>query len=271
MNNNSRDIRRGASLADAEHREDNYKYLLVGGVSRGIVITVMFPIDTIKTRLQNNSINVFKPPFYYGYKTALLSQVSYGMAVFGTYENMKIVLNNNYPNIPQVYKFLTSAIISDLTGSLILTPGEVVKQNIQIGKYNSILNASINIVNNDGLFGFYKGYSGLIARDIPFRAIQLPLYDTLKNDYNYNNIYVTSLFGVFASMVAGAITNPIDVIKTQMMCSNKKENIKNTILQIYNNYGYKGFFAGILQRISFLGGSSFIFFFMYENLLNYIN
>jgi hypothetical protein len=68
-------------------------------------------------------------------------------------------------------------------------------------------------------------------------------------------------------MIAGALTTPIDVIKTQLMCNNSNFS---SIIQLYNKKGYYIFFSGLLQRIFFLGGSSSIFFIIYETLRNNI-
>jgi solute carrier family 25 S-adenosylmethionine transporter 26 len=241
--------------------------IIIGGISRVCAITLFFPLDTIKTRIQNNNSNIFNPPYYYGYRIALLTQIPYGMIVFGTYENMKIILSKKYQNIPNIYIYTISAIISDMAGSLILTPGEVIKQNIQIGRYKNIFHAYKSIIKKNGINGLYQGYIGLIARDIPFRSIQLPLYENLKSYNSYNNIYITSLIGTLSGMIAGALTTPIDVIKTQLMCNNSNFS---SIIQLYNKKGYYIFFSGLLQRIFFLGGSSSIFFIIYETLRNNI-
>ena len=79
-----------------------------------------------------------------------------------------------------------------------------------------------------------QGYSGLVARDLPFRAIQLPLYEALKQAYAQRfcdgasdqlSPPAAAGLGACAGMTAAAATTPVDVIKTQMMCGSGREGV----------------------------------------------
>lgn len=236
------------------------KLFIAGGISRAVAVTIFYPIDTIKSKLQNSHTKPFTD-IYKGYRYTIASQAIYGMFVFGTYENLKQHLGCSYPNMNRLFIYVNSAIISDLIGSIFLCPCEVIKQNVQVGRYKSVVQAVRHISYNCGIAGFYKGYSGLLARDIPFRAIQLPLYDKLKS-YDHN----PALTGAAAGMTAAAITTPIDVIKTHMMCNTITPTIKYTIANVYKTKGISGFLAGIVQRVIYLGGTSMVFFVTFEKL-----
>ena len=224
--------------------------VLAYGLSRGFAVSLLYPVDTIKSRLQNAT--VIQSSLYRGFVYTTSTQIIYGMLVFGTYENLKKYKYEN--NI--VYN-IKNAIISDLLGSIFLCPFEVIKQNIQIGRYNTVTQACKQI--ND-IKGFYRGYFGLLCRDLPFRAIQLPLYEEVKK-LEYNN----AIAGCIAGMTAAAITNPIDVIKTQLMCDSNK-NIQNIVKYIYKQRGICSFFAGMLYRMLYLGASSTVFFYSFEKM-----
>ena len=263
-----------------------YHHLLIGAASRATAISFMYPLDTMKTMIQNNAtvsnsnLVYFHKNYYKGYQYALLTQTLYGMTVFGIYENLKLLLLKTYPKDTSTMNiYLQSALIADFTGSVLLCPIEVVKQNIQIGRYTSASYAFYGIHKTEGVKGLYKGYYSLLSRDLPFRCIQLPLYDKLKETYSNNkqqnlNIPISALLGASASIIAGAITTPTDVIKTYLMCNSRNKqsgsnhNISNSIYHIYNAKGFFGFFSGLSQRILFLGGSSSIFFMTYEYLRN---
>jgi solute carrier family 25 S-adenosylmethionine transporter 26 len=237
-----------------------YSHLLTGGLSRAVAVSITYPLDTLKTILQNNTTQkqgvIAYSNLYKGYRYTLVTQAVYGMAVFGTYENIKMMWRANNPTV-----YLQSALIADLIGSVLLCPCEVIKQNIQIGRYASMQNLKLH--------GLYKGYSGLLLRDLPFRVIQLPLYDTLK-DMRGASLYNSCIIGAIAGMVAGAITTPTDVIKTQMMCSQEKKNIAQTVKYIYMKTGLLGFVAGLPARVIYLGGTSSVFFMTYETLKHYL-
>lgn len=140
------------------------------------------------------------------------------MAVFGTYETIKKNLLKKTDNKYKLPIFFLSAMLGDLAGSIILTPGEIIKQKVQSGIYKTQLSAIVGIFKRHGFLGFYQGYLSLIARDIPYRAIQLPLYEYLyekiyhKESVNNIKPHQAAIIGCISGMVGAGITNPIDVI-----------------------------------------------------------
>merc|ERR1712146_295320 len=103
---------------------------------------------------------------------------------FGSYEVYKQELTKKFPDVTPGYIYLLSAIMGDLTGSLWLCPSEVVKQQLQSGIHTNLFSAINGIYkgsNGNIIKGFYNGYGGQVARDIPFRAILLPTYEMTKN------------------------------------------------------------------------------------------
>ena len=70
---------------------------------------------------------------------------------------------------------------------------------------------------------FYSGFWTTVAREIPFSFIQFPLYEGLKKHWAaaQGTPHVTpaqgAACGSFAGAVAGALTCPLDVVKTRMM------------------------------------------------------
>lgn len=250
-------------------------HLAIGGLSRAVAVSSVYPIDTIKTIVQNNSNMTNKYDFrilYKGYLYAIITQSIYGMAVFGTYEIIKAKINDQSINNPNnLYIYVQSALTADLIGSLFLCPCEVIKQNIQVGKYTSPYTALKDIIYHHKLKGLYKGYDALLLRDLPFRVIQLPLYDKLKEKYDTTSSPIISCsVGATAGMVAAAITTPIDVIKTNLMCNPHIHSIKDIIHAIYAKQGLYGFIAGLPPRVIYLGGASSIFFMSYESLRNIV-
>ena len=183
-------------------------HLYAGAVARGITIFTMYPVDTIKTQLQfksqqqqqKESLRFFTDQrgitnfarknlysftsLYKGVVGSLIGQIPYGMLTFGSYEVYKQELTKKFPDIAPGYIYLFSAILGDLTGSLWLCPSEVVKQQLQSGIHTNLFSAINGIYkgsNGNIIKGFYNGYGGQVARDIPFRAILLPTYEMTKN------------------------------------------------------------------------------------------
>lgn len=103
---------------------------------------------------------------------------------------------------------------------------------MQIGAFQTSKQAIQSIYQNKGLVrGFYAGFGSFVLRDIPFSAIQFPLYEYLKmrtiyfyasrnkNDADRVQIpaYCNSINGSIAGSTAGLLTTPFDVIKTRKM------------------------------------------------------
>lgn len=158
-------------------------HLLSGAIARGVSIFVLYPLDTLKTRLQLSKISrsslvpLSFPVLFKGVFGSLCGQIPYGMLTFGTYEVLKIHLSSGLPRIPQVKLklvvkvfissdalqegiYFISAIVGDLIGSVWLCPSEVVKQQVQSGIHSSVMSAVCGIYANEGVAGFFKGYAG---------------------------------------------------------------------------------------------------------------
>lgn len=280
-------------------------HIASGAVARGVSIFAMYPLDTIKTRFQmpihlRNSL----PPItistlFSGVFGSLAGQIPYGMVTFGSYETYKQKLIERFPNTPKESLYLLAAIMGDLTGSLWVAPSEVIKQSIQSGQYKTVAEAFSSIVSNNGFSGLYRGYGGQIARDVPFRAIQLPTYEIIKNFYMNKycqvcdndsssssnssskgkkkidqsckdccylrplNSYEATAIGVVAGTFTAAITTPLDVLKTRLQ-TGTSTGVINTAMALVQKEGVSGMFSGIGPRCLYIGPSCGIFFLAYE-------
>ena len=86
-----------------------------------------------------------------------------------------------------------------------------------------------SIFASKGILGFYAGFRSFLLRDIPFSAIQFPLYETLKlieikyfaKDQLEQEVTIPSMLnsvnGAIAGSFAGLVTTPLDVVKTRLM------------------------------------------------------
>ncbi|CAI5467164.1 unnamed protein product [Closterium sp. Yama58-4] len=73
-----------------------------------------------------------------------------------------------------------AAVAGNVMSSLVRVPPEVVKQRVQAGQFAGLLAAVTSMWRAEGLSGFYTGYSTMVARDIPYAAIQFTTFETLK-------------------------------------------------------------------------------------------
>lgn len=67
--------------------------------------------------------------------------------------------------------------------AVVRNPFEVVKQQMQAGMHASTPDAIRSLLRAEGVRGFYAGYLTLVAREIPFDAMQFTLYEFLKSSW----------------------------------------------------------------------------------------
>jgi solute carrier family 25 S-adenosylmethionine transporter 26 len=115
-----------------------------------------------------------------------------------------------------------------------LTPAEVIKQNAQMVKAGSPTNATMQTLTKfrSNPLALWRGYAALAGRNLPFTAMQFPMFERLKlviREYRdrrglttgtiWESGTITAFSAGSAGAVAAVITTPIDVIKTRIMLS----------------------------------------------------
>lgn len=195
----------------------NYLYLtslLSGGMAGLVVDVVLFPIDTIKTRLQSKKRFWRAGGFrgiYNGLSPAAAGSVPSAALFFCTYEGMKQFLAT-YAHGQQTHLVhMSSAAIAEIVACLVRVPVEIAKQNRQVQgtqyKNSTATKILVHAYQTDGIFrGLYRGFGATILREIPFSFVQYPLWEYLKLHWTS----VTELPLTFVSVaVCGAIAGGI--------------------------------------------------------------
>ncbi|PRQ49055.1 putative mitochondrial carrier protein [Rosa chinensis] len=146
--------------------------VIAGGTAGVVVETALYPIDTIKTRLQAGPI--LEPG-------SVKQDVDFGAsAIFvGVYEPTKQKLLKMFPENLSALAHFTVGACEGIAASLI----RVVRQRMQTGQFTSFSAAVRFIAAKEGFKGLYAGYGSFLLRDLPFDAIQFCLYEQLRIDY----------------------------------------------------------------------------------------
>jgi solute carrier family 25 S-adenosylmethionine transporter 26 len=133
---------------------------------------------------------------------------------------------------------------AELVSCFILTPAEVLKQNAQMiqkpggsstSKSSKVFQPSATL---QTLRKFkhpsqlWRGYTALALRNLPFTAMQFPMFEHLKEsikDYRRTKgtftgglgetALITAISAGSAGSLAAVITTPVDVVKTRIMLS----------------------------------------------------
>mmetsp|Transcript_8906 Transcript_8906/g.10308 ORF Transcript_8906/g.10308 Transcript_8906/m.10308 type:complete len:364 (+) Transcript_8906:72-1163(+) len=268
-----------------ETLKESRKYLVAAAVARSVSIFGMYPVDTIKTRMQMGQPMGLRDGIYKGVGGSLFGQVPYGVLTFGSYEIYKKKLLEKFPETSPSVLYAFAAVLGDITGSGWLCPSEVVKQQLQGGMYTSTREAVSAIWSTKGIGGFYQGYIGGLARDVPFRVCQLTSFEVTKNSYlrlkrkrsgMSEDAELTlsaaesAAVGAVCGTFSAAVTTPLDRIKTLLMTdsANYGGTVISCATKIIKDEGISGMFKGIVPRVAYIAPSVVIFFTAYEQVQN---
>ncbi|KAI7906924.1 mitochondrial carrier domain-containing protein, partial [Cokeromyces recurvatus] len=245
---------------------------VAGALAGTAADSVLFPLDTIKTRLQSRAGLAISGGFrsvYSGLLSAFVGSAPNAALFFVTYEAIKRLLGASTDGLSDSpYIFMTAATCGEISACTVRVPTEVIKQRMQIKQYNTTLGAVTSVLRTEGLLGFYRGFLPTVAREIPFTCIQFPVYEYLKrkySDHKGDNVepLEAAVMGSLAGGFGAAITTPLDVCKTRIMLSSKVCIIE-TIKRIVQEEGAKKLFAGLGPRVLWISIGGGIFLGVYE-------
>ncbi|VDM30263.1 unnamed protein product [Hydatigera taeniaeformis] len=183
---------------------------LLSGATAGLCVDfVVYPLDTIKTRLQSIATSV-KPSgrlhLFAGFPAVLSGSAPGAALFFCAYEMTR---NRTSGVAPPWLSSMLAASLGEMVACIVRVPCETVKQRAQNQPHLSF---------SRGLGGMYRGYLSTILRELPFSLIQYPAWESLKVCGNGSlSKGQFALCGAIAGAFAGAFTTPFDVIKTRIM------------------------------------------------------
>ncbi|EED24044.1 mitochondrial carrier protein, putative [Talaromyces stipitatus ATCC 10500] len=294
---------------------------LAGAIAAFTVDFIVYPLDTLKTRIQSPRYKelytdaatgavqrrfLFRG-LYQGIWSVVVATIPSSGAFFTTYEGIKYILNSaatknsddSTINNKLAFKHsLPTPVINGIASSaaecvscFILTPAEVLKQNAQMvsssdnnrsrGKSSTTLrrHPTMQVLSTFRAHPthLWRGYGALVARNLPFTAMQFPLFEYLRertqNKWHQKQqtghqeqtvterALITALSAGLAGGVAAVVTTPIDVVKTRIMLNAATEEGEQNVSsasrrrgavavgkEVYRKEGMRGLFKGVFLR-----------------------
>jgi len=259
---------------------------LVSGAVAGICVDLsLFPVDTIKTRLQSKA-GFFKAGgchnLYAGIGSIMVGSTP-GAAVFFTgYEStrkfLKSKIASNSSASQRTLIDMTAASCGEILACLVRVPVEVVKQRAQVNKNISSMTVLRSCLEQEGIRGLYRGYKSTVLREIPFSVIQFPLWEYFKTFFEPDQngkiaAFQSGCCGFVAGGGAAAATTPLCVAKTRIMLAHScdvtaRGEIIPVLLDIWRKEGVGSLFAGITPRVMIISIGGFIFLGVYDFVNN---
>ncbi|KAH6861047.1 mitochondrial carrier domain-containing protein [Alternaria rosae] len=271
--------------------------LIAGGLAGTTVDLSLYPLDTLKTRLQSASGFAASGGFngiYRGVGSAIVGSAPGAALFFITYDTIKrsFAQSQSLPTTKIEYNaegkpykqdvqdsgtqaliHMAAASAGEVAACAVRVPTEVIKQRAQASQHPSSLSALTFVLQQRHTRGLahvwmelYRGWSITIIREVPFTVIQFPLWEALKKwrmsrtGRNEVTGLEGGLLGSVAGAVAAGVTTPLDVLKTRMMLAREKQPMVQMLGRIMRESGPRAFFAGMGPRVGWIsvGGAIFL-------------
>lgn len=264
--------------------ESTYNFVL-GGVAGSVGATLVYPIDLVKTRMQNQRSNVVGEALMYKNSLDCAKKVLQNEGFLGFYSGLvpqllgvapekaiKLTMNDlvrsltkdKNGQVPIPAEILAGA-VAGASQVVFTNPLEIVKIRLQVqgeasADPSQVKKGALSIIRRLGLLGLYRGAGACLLRDIPFSAIYFPMYAHLKKDMFGEAPGVKLTFGqlISAASIAGIpaafLTTPADVIKTRLQVEARKgqatyKGLLDCAAQILSKESPTAFFKGSLARV----------------------
>ncbi|KAL7730451.1 hypothetical protein ACLKA6_016674 [Drosophila palustris] len=242
--------------------------------------TVVYPIDLVKTRMQNQRTGSMIGEVAYRNSWDCFKKVIRHEGILGLYRGLlpqlmgvapekaiKLTVNDfvrdqftdKRSNIP-VWGEVLAGGCGGAAQVIFTNPLEIVKIRLQVA--GEIAGGSkisaLSVVRELGFFGLYKGAKACLLRDVNFSAIYFPTYAHVKASLadkdGYNSPVSLLAAGAIAGIPAASLVTPADVIKTRLQVAARKGQTTYTGLwdatkKIMAEEGPRAFWKGTAARV----------------------
>jgi hypothetical protein len=258
--------------------ETGESYLLKAGIAGSacaIAGAILNPLDVVKIRMQNHSVQSPWPEKSFllglsklyqaegisglsrGLNATITRELLYSTIRIGAYEPILHTLNyggdQQYPS--PVIKY-SASLLSGAIGAIIANPTDLIKVTFQAQlpsqtlPYQTSLGACLHIYQLNGLLGLWKGCLPTVARAAVVTSAQVGSYDSIKNNllkrYFQMNDGIPLHFAcsLLAGMITTTASNPVDVVKTRYMSDSTGQfkSPLHCVLRTYQEGGLQIFF-----------------------------
>ena len=249
--------------------EENLIHGLSGAISSMIATGILHPFESLRTKMQAEIVSVYFIDYarkiykeeglkgiYSGFSSSVINvTISYAMYFF-SYKMLRTWLLKKKPQLT----FLDDAYASFLSSVIVIvinTPLWTINTRLVKDKSKRFLDVCKQILNREGIAGFFKGASLSILLTIN-PVIQYSLYEFLKVKSKSNKTLHFFLFGAISKFIATVFTYPILTLRTRQQLNEAKnkslleelfsmfqgENNLKSFLALYN-----GFFSKAVQTV----------------------
>lgn len=274
-------------VAARSHNDSQYgglsfvSHMLAGAVAGISEHVAMYPMDTIKTRMQalghpgqrlrgstvpRAVAAVIKREGIAGlYGGVVVTTWAAGPAhalYFATYELAKEALGGNASGHHPISTAVAGS-IATIVNDGVMTPSDVVKQRLQVANspYRGMTDCILRVTREEGLAAFFKSYRTTLIMNVPFTALHFATYESCKKLLAMEedeSLAVQLAAGGVAGGVSAALTTPLDVVKTRLQLEGVNSAtrygttaVKPMMKQIVREEGARALWSGLKPRCLF--------------------
>lgn len=279
-----------------EDHNDFGKAMVAGAVAGTSEHVAMFPVDTIKTRLQAKTSG--NTPRYKGVIDCAteivrkegvkrlyrgLPAVAFGAIPshglhFAVYEwaKQKLDIDDHDMDVNPL-KVAMAGSLAVMSHDAVITPLDVIKQRLQV--YNSphkgVADAASSILKKEGFSAFYTSYPTTVALNVPFMSVHFVVYESMKRrlskpDGSHGPLQ-ECVAGGLAGAMGGFVSNPLDIWKTRIQLEGASAaHLRRTPVAIFKTMlaeeGVATLFRGVQARVLYFTPSWAICWTVYETM-----
>lgn len=261
------------------------QFMVAGSIAGMVEHMAMFPIDTLKTRMQMlatsggsahaavgralKSIVKSEGPLglYRGIGAMGLGAGPAHAVYFSVYETCKEKMGGNRRG-HHPFAHAASGVLATIASDAVFTPMDVVKQRLQLrnSPYGGVMDCIKRILREEGFRAFYASYRTTVVMNAPFTAVHFATYEAVKKILNRispenateEHLLVHIGAGGAAGALASAVTTPLDVVKTRLQCQGvcgadrfSSSSISDVVGKIVRKEGPSALMRGLKPRILF--------------------
>jgi len=273
-------------------------YQFAAGVASMTTKFVVYPLDTLKTRLQSPLLrrrDVLRAAardlrsLYAGLGTAVLGSLPYSLVYTPAYEWLK-------SHIFTTSDFLAGC-FAGFIGSLARVPIDGIKKRVQLGLYPSALEAVRDLFGHQGpwrvLCAVYRGWPAQVLYDVPYQAVQFTTLGLLRSHFRNSQHHTAgdgknrqttrptsspldnALIGGLTGIVTSLVTEPMDVVRTRMLTSVTQERSRNMswagcMAETVRVEGWRALWKGSVPRLLSVSINSALWYLAYEAVRSHL-
>ncbi|KAG8181041.1 hypothetical protein JTE90_024787 [Oedothorax gibbosus] len=260
--------------------ESAYRFLL-GSIAGAAGATVVYPIDLVKTRMQNQRTGSYIGELMYRNSFDCAKKVIRHEGFTGLYRGLipqlvgvcpekaiKLTMNdlvrdkmtNSKGEIPMWGEVLAGG-CAGASQVMFTNPLEIVKIRLQVAGEIAAVGRKVRaltVIRDLGITGLYKGARACFLRDIPFSAIYFPAYAHTKLSFadadGHNGPGSLLLSACIAGVPAAYLVTPADVIKTRLQVAAREgqttyNGVVDACRKIWKEEGGAAFWKGGPARV----------------------